>query len=115
MVRLAGINIPNNKHLFVALTYIYGIGSSLSYKVCFVCKLDPYKKMGSLTNKEIDCLRNEIGKINIEGDLRRETSTNIKRLIDLNSYHGKRHRRRLPVRGQRTRTNAKTCKKSRKK
>lgn len=111
MTRIAGVNIPDQKHVEIALTAIYGIGRSLAKKICISCDIQPTSKLNSLSEKEIELLRSEIGNFIIEGDLRREVSMNIKRLIDLGTYRGRRHRRNLPVRGQRTKTNAQTCKK----
>ena len=110
MIRIAGINIPDYKHVAVALTAIYGIGRSRALKICFYCHVDPMKKMKDLNEESVALLRKEISKLVIEGDLRRKVSLSIKRLIDLGNYRGRRHRRSLPVRGQRTKTNAKTAK-----
>jgi small subunit ribosomal protein S13 len=110
MARIAGINIPDNKHTVISLTYIFGIGPSTARKLCASTGVEPAKKMQDLTETELDALRGEIGKINVEGDLRREVNMNIKRLMDLGCYRGIRHRRGLPVHGQRTRTNARTRK-----
>ncbi len=110
MARIAGINIPDNKHTVISLTYIFGIGPTTARKLCANAGVKPAKKMQDLTETELDALRGEIGKINVEGDLRREVNMNIKRLMDLGCYRGIRHRRGLPVRGQRTRTNARTRK-----
>jgi small subunit ribosomal protein S13 len=110
MIRIAGINMPDNKHTVIALTEIYGIGRSRSLRICFHCKVNPTKKIKELTEQSVDLLRKEVSQLVVEGDLRREVSMSIKRLIDLGSYRGRRHRRGLPVRGQRTKTNAKTSK-----
>lgn len=110
MARISGINIPTNKHLVISLTAIYGIGRSRSERICKSTSIEPTKKVKDLTEDEIDKIRNEVGKYTVEGDLRREVSMNIKRLMDLGCYRGMRHRRGLPVRGQRTRTNARTRK-----
>ena len=110
MARIAGVNIPDNKHLNIALTYIYGIGRTRSATICAVLGLDATTKVNQLTEEELDKIRAEVGKYNLEGDLRREVSMNIKRLMDLGTNRGIRHRRGLPVRGQRTSTNARTRK-----
>lgn len=110
MARIAGVNIPDNKHLNVALTYIYGIGRSRANKICDITGLQAQVKVRDLSEGDLDKLRAEVTKYNLEGDLRREISMNIKRLMDLGAYRGIRHRRGLPVRGQRTQTNARTRK-----
>jgi small subunit ribosomal protein S13 len=110
MARIAGINIPVNKHAVIALTSIYGIGRSRAQKICEAAGVDPTAKIRDLTDAEVEALRTEVGRVPVEGDLRREVSMNIKRLMDLGSYRGQRHRRGLPLRGQRTRTNARTRK-----
>jgi small subunit ribosomal protein S13 len=110
MARIAGINIPVNKHAVIALTSIYGIGRPRAEKICAVAGVDPAARVRDLTDAEVEALRGAIGQFSVEGDLRRETSMNIKRLMDLGSYRGQRHRRGLPLRGQRTRTNARTRK-----
>ena len=110
MARIAGINIPDHKHARVSLTYIYGIGPTTASKICDATGIDPTTKIGELNEESLDAIRGEIAKLTVEGDLRRETSMNIKRLMDLGCYHGLRHRRHLPVHGQRTRTNARTRK-----
>jgi len=114
MARIAGINIPMNKHLWVGLTHIYGIGRSRAQTLCSLAGIDPRTKVKDLTEAEVNAIRSQIAKFPVEGDLRREVSMNIKRLMDLGSYRGMRHRRGLPVRGQRTRTNARTRKGPRK-
>nr|BET44506.1 MAG: 30S ribosomal protein S13 [Candidatus Aschnera chinzeii] len=114
MARIAGINIPDHKHTIIALRSIYGIGKNRSKLICQTANINEYIKIGKLTDSQIDKLRNEISKYIIEGDLRRDITLNIKRLIDLGCYRGLRHRRKLPVRGQRTKTNARTCKGPRK-
>jgi small subunit ribosomal protein S13 len=114
MARIAGINIPMNKHLWVGLTHIYGIGRSRAQILCSLAGIDPRTKVKDLTEAEVNAIRSQIAKFPVEGDLRREVSMNIKRLMDLGSYRGIRHRRGLPVRGQRTRTNARTRKGPRK-
>lgn len=112
--RIAGINLPAQKHIVIGLTSIFGIGDSRAKKICSASKISPDKKVKDLTEAELELLRNEVARFRVEGDLRRETSMNIKRLIELGSYRGLRHRRGLPVRGQRTRTNARTRKGKRK-
>jgi small subunit ribosomal protein S13 len=114
MARIAGVNIPDNKHLVVSLRYVYGIGQTVAKNLCKVTGINPAAKVSSLSEDQLDSLRNEIGKITVEGDLRREVSMNIKRLMDLGTYRGIRHRKGLPVRGQRTKTNARTRKGPRK-
>jgi len=110
MARIAGVNIPDNKHLNVALTHIYGIGRLRSMKICAAVGLNPQTKVRDLSENDLDKLRSTLTEHTLEGDLRREVSMNIKRLIDLGCYRGIRHRKGLPVRGQRTRTNARTRK-----
>lgn len=114
MARIAGINIPENKHTIIALTAIYGIGKKRSKLICSMANIPETSKIIDLTENQIELLRNHVAKYIVEGDLRRENTLNIKRLIDLNSYRGLRHRRGLPVHGQRTKTNARTCKGPRK-
>ena len=110
MARIAGINIPVHKHIVIALTSIYGIGPVLAQRICDATKVVPSTKVKNLKDKELERLRTEVAKYNIEGDLRREIAMNIKRFKDLGCYRGIRHRRGLPLRGQRTRTNARTRK-----
>jgi small subunit ribosomal protein S13 len=110
MARIAGVNIPIQKHTWVGLTYIYGIGKTRALKICEAAGVAPETKIRDLTDAEIETIRSEIGRIAVEGDLRREVAMNIKRLMDLGCYRGLRHRRGLPVRGQRTKTNARTRK-----
>jgi len=110
MARIAGINIPVQKHIWVALTSIYGIGRARALQICATTSIETGMKVRDLSEAEIEQLRTEIGKLTIEGDLRREVSMNIKRLMDLGCYRGIRHRRGLPLRGQRTKTNARTRK-----
>ena len=112
--RIAGVNIPPQKHVVIGLTAVYGIGRNRAKALCEAAQVDPTKKVKDLTAGELDNLRGEIGKIKVEGDLRREVSLNIKRLIELGTYRGVRHKRGLPVRGQRTKTNARTRKGKRK-
>ena len=114
MARIAGVNIPNHQHTDVALTAIFGVGRSRARDICTAVGLDFTVKIKDVTDEQMDKLRLEVGKYKLEGDLRREISMNIKRLMDLGSYRGTRHRRGLPVRGQRTRTNARTRKGPRK-
>ena len=114
MARIAGINIPPHKHAEIGLTSIYGIGRSTAQKICTNASVPWDRKVKDLTDTDLERIRDEIGRITIEGDLRREMSINIKRLMDLGCYRGFRHRRGLPVRGQRTKTNARTRKGPRK-
>lgn len=114
MARIAGVNIPNHQHAEIALTAIYGIGRSRAQKICDAAGIIRTAKIKDLTEADMDRLREEVGKVAVEGDLRREVTMNIKRLMDLGCYRGVRHRRGLPVRGQRTRTNARTRKGPRK-
>lgn len=110
MARIAGINIPVNKHAEIALTSIYGIGRTRARNILAACGISPSIKIKDLGEGELESLRNEVNKYAVEGDLRREVSMNIKRLMDLGCYRGLRHRRGLPLRGQRTKTNARTRK-----
>jgi small subunit ribosomal protein S13 len=110
MARVAGVNIPDRKHSVIALTHIYGIGLTRARLICDAAKVAPDAKIKDLTEEQMEALRAEVGRYTVEGDLRREVSMSIKRLMDLGSYRGLRHRRGLPVRGQRTRTNARTRK-----
>jgi small subunit ribosomal protein S13 len=110
MARIAGINIPLNKHVVIALTSIYGIGRSSSAVICDAAGIDRAVKVKDLSEPEVEKLRAEVARFSVEGDLRRETAMSIKRLMDLGCYRGIRHRRGLPLRGQRTRTNARTRK-----
>ena len=114
MARIAGINIPVHKHTAIGLTAIFGIGRRRALVICREAKVDPTRKIKDLTEAEVEALRVQVSKFTIEGDLRREVSMSIKRLMDLGCYRGVRHRRGLPVRGQRTRTNARTRKGKRK-
>ena len=114
MARIAGVNIPNHQHAEIALTAIYGIGRSSAQKICDAAKVVRSAKMKDLTEAEMDRLREQVGKYAVEGDLRREVTMSIKRLMDLGCYRGLRHRKGLPCRGQRTRTNARTRKGPRK-
>ncbi len=111
MARIAGVNLPNQKRLEIGLTYIYGIGQASAQKICTSLELDPNEKVRDLTDDEINKLRAYIdGELQVEGDLRRERSQSIKRLSEIGCYRGVRHRRGLPVNGQRTKTNARTRK-----
>jgi len=110
MARIAGVNIPDHKHLIISLTSIYGIGRSRAKDICTKLSLSQSEKVRNLDEADIERIREEVAKYVVEGDLRRETSINIKRLMDLGCYRGMRHRRGLPLRGQRTRTNARTRK-----
>ncbi|KHD11717.1 30S ribosomal protein S13 [Candidatus Thiomargarita nelsonii] len=114
MARIAGINIPVQKHTVIALRSIYGIGPTLALQICDATGIVPSTKVRDLKETDLDSLRTEIAKYNVEGDLRREVAMNIKRLMDLGCYRGMRHRRGLPLHGQRTRTNARTRKGPRK-
>ena len=110
MARIAGINIPPNKHVCIGLTHIYGVGRSRALAVCAAVGIEPNVKVKDLSEPEIERIRAELGRFPVEGDLRREVSMNIKRLMDLGCYRGVRHRKGLPLRGQRTRTNSRTRK-----
>lgn len=114
MARIAGINIPVNKHTVIALTAIYGVGPTRAQAICKSAGVTPSNKIKDLAENELEALRTEVAKFAVEGDLRREVSMNIKRLMDLGCYRGIRHRRGLPLRGQRTKTNARTRKGPRK-
>jgi len=114
MARIAGINIPVNKHAVIALTAIYGIGRSRAADICVAADVASDVKIRDFSEAEVERVRKEVGKFMVEGDLRREFSMNIKRLMDLGCYRGIRHRRGLPLRGQRTKTNARTRKGPRK-
>jgi small subunit ribosomal protein S13 len=114
MARIAGINIPDQKHTVIALTAIYGIGPTRARQICAAAGIAPDVKVKTLTEAQLETLRTEVAKFNVEGDLRREIAMNIKRLMDLGCYRGIRHRRGLPMHGQRTRTNARTRKGPRK-
>ncbi|MCI3951594.1 MAG: ribosomal protein [Burkholderiales bacterium] len=114
MARIGGVNIPNQQHAEIALTAIFGIGRSRARTICAAAGVNTATKMKDLSDSQMDKLREQVAKFIVEGDLRREVSMNIKRLIDLGTWRGKRHRAGLPVRGQRTRTNARTRKGPRK-
>ncbi len=110
MARIAGVNIPDRKHAVIALTSIYGIGRARAQQICDAANVAQDRKIMDLTEEEVEKLRSAVAEFTVEGDLRREVSMNIKRLMDLGCYRGIRHRRGLPLRGQRTRTNARTRK-----
>ena len=114
MARIAGVNIPNHQHAVIALTSIYGIGRARSHAICAAAGIVGSTKMKDLSDNDMEKLREQVAKFTVEGDLRREVTMNIKRLMDLGCYRGTRHRRGLPARGQRTRTNARTRKGPRK-
>ena len=114
MARIAGVNIPNHQHAEIALTAIYGVGRTRARQICAAAGISTSTKIKDLSEAEVEKLRDQVTHITVEGDLRREVSMNIKRLMDLGCYRGLRHRRGLPVRGQRTRTNARTRKGPRK-
>jgi small subunit ribosomal protein S13 len=110
MARIAGVNIPVQKHTWVGLTHIYGIGRSRALQICAAAGVRPEARIRDLTEAEVEAIRVEVSRVPVEGDLRREVAMNIKRLMDLGCYRGLRHRRGLPVRGQQTKTNARTRK-----
>ena len=114
MARIAGINVPDHKHAVIALTAIFGVGRTRAKEICAAVGVEPSTKINQLDENVIEQIRGEVAKMTVEGDLRREISMNIKRLMDLGSYRGIRHRRGLPLRGQRTKTNARTRKGPRK-
>ncbi len=114
MARIAGVNIPNHQHAEIALQAIYGIGRARARAICTAASIKTDTKMKDLSESDMDRLREQVARFTVEGDLRREVSMNIKRLMDLGCYRGQRHRKGLPVRGQRTRTNARTRKGPRK-
>ncbi|MFM1894951.1 MAG: hypothetical protein RLZZ385_25 [Pseudomonadota bacterium] len=114
MARIAGVNIPDNKHIVISLQYVFGIGPTKARNICETTGIVPSSRTSSLSPEQLDAVRNEVAKMTVEGDLRRELSMNIKRLMDLGCNRGIRHRRGLPVRGQRTKTNARTRKGPRK-
>ena len=114
MARISGVNIPNHQHAVIALTSIYGIGRARSRAICAAAGINGSIKMKDLSDNDMEKLREQVAKFTVEGDLRREVTMNIKRLMDLSCYRGTRHRRGLPARGQRTRTNARTRKGPRK-
>ena len=108
MARVAGVNIPDNKHAEISLTYVFGIGKTRSLGICSAVGRDPATKISDLNEEQLELIRTEVGDFTVEGDLRREVATNIKRLQDLGTNRGIRHRRHLPVRGQKTKNNART-------
>ena len=110
MARIAGVNIPDNKHTVISLQYVFGIGQTRAQAICKATGIAESAKVSSLSEEQLEMLRTEVGKFDVEGDLRREVSMNIKRLVDLGCYRGIRHRRNLPVRGQNTKNNARTRK-----
>ena len=114
MARIAGVNIPNHQHAEIALTAIFGIGRARAQAICAAAKVETSAKIKDLSDSDMERLREEVAKFTVEGDLRREVSMSVKRLMDLGCYRGSRHRKGLPVRGQRTRTNARTRKGPRK-
>lgn len=114
MARIAGVNIPDQKHAVISLTYIYGVGKTKAQEICASVGIEESTKIHELDDSKLDEIRAEVAKLTVEGDLRREVSMNIKRLMDLGSFRGIRHRRGLPLRGQRTKTNARTRKGPRK-
>lgn len=114
MARIAGVNIPDNKHAVISLTYIFGIGRTTASNILAATGIAENTKISELSDAQLDAVRTEVGKVTTEGDLRRDISMNIKRLMDLGCYRGMRHRRSLPLRGQRTKTNARTRKGPRK-
>jgi small subunit ribosomal protein S13 len=114
MARIAGVNIPDQKHAVISLTYVYGIGRTTARAICSATGVAENAKVSSLSEEQLDAIRTEVARYTVEGDLRREVSMSIKRLMDLGCYRGLRHRRNLPVRGQRTKTNARTRKGPRK-
>lgn len=114
MARIAGVNIPDNKHAVISLTYVFGIGKTTAKQICATTGIAEDAKIGDLSEDQLDVVRSEVGKFTVEGDLRRETQMNIKRLMDMGCFRGIRHRRSLPLRGQRTKTNARTRKGPRK-
>jgi small subunit ribosomal protein S13 len=114
MARIIGVDIPNNKRVLISLTYIYGIGKSIAHVICKNAKVNENTRVKDLKENELTSIRNEINKFHVEGNLRRDNAFNIKRLIEIGCYRGIRHKKKLPVRGQRTKTNARTCKGPRK-
>ena len=114
MARIVGVDIPNDKRVVISLTYVYGIGPTTAKKILKAAKVDEDTRVKNLTEEQLTAIRNEVAKYKVEGDLRREVALNIKRLTEIGCYRGLRHRRGLPVRGQRTKTNARTRKGPRK-
>ena len=109
MARIGGVNVPDNKHVVISLRYVYGVGRTLSKQICDEARVPPNVRVDALSEEQLDAIRERVSQYTVEGDLRRETNMNIKRLMDLGCYRGIRHRRGMPVRGQRTQTNAKTA------
>ena len=114
MARIVGVDIPNDKPVMFSLTYIYGIGRTTAKNICEAAKVDPSLRVKDLSDDQMNAIRNEVSKLKVEGDLRREVALNIKRLTEIGCYRGQRHKKGLPVRGQRTKTNARTRKGPRK-
>ena len=114
MARIAGVNIPDNKHAVISLTYVFGVGLPTAQQICKAVGIEESTKIADLSDEKLDEIRTEVGKYTVEGDLRREVSMSIKRLMDLGCFRGIRHRSSLPLRGQRTKTNARTRKGPRK-
>ncbi len=114
MARIAGVNIPDHKHAVISLTYVYGVGRTTAQKICANAGIQEGVKISELDESQLELIRAEVARFTVEGDLRREVSMNIKRLMDLGCYRGMRHRKGLPVRGQRSKTNARTRKGPRK-
>jgi len=114
MARIVGVDIPNDKQVAFSLTYIYGIGRTTARKICDVAKVDPTLRVKDLSDDQMNAIRSEVAKLKVEGDLRREVALNIKRLTEIGCYRGLRHKKGLPVRGQKTKTNARTRKGPRK-
>ena len=114
MARIVGVDIPNDKPVAFSLTYIYGIGRTTARKICEAAKVDPSLRVKDLSDDQLNAIRNEVSKLKVEGDLRREVALNIKRLTEIGCYRGIRHKKGLPVRGQKTKTNARTRKGPRK-
>ena len=114
MARIVGVDIPNDKPVAFSLTYIYGIGRTTARKICEEAKVDPSLRVKDLSDDQMNAIRNEVSKLKVEGDLRREVALNIKRLTEIGCYRGQRHKKGLPVRGQKTKTNARTRKGPRK-
>ncbi|PID55004.1 MAG: 30S ribosomal protein S13 [Gammaproteobacteria bacterium] len=114
MARIAGVNIPDNKHAVISLTYIYGVGRTQAKRLCAANGIEESTRIADLSDEQMDALRSQVSEMTVEGDLRREVSMNIKRLMDLGCNRGLRHRKGLPLRGQRTKTNARTRKGPRK-
>ena len=114
MARIVGVDIPNDKPVAFSLTYVYGIGRTTARKICEAAKVDPSLRVKDLSDDQMNAIRNEVSKLKVEGDLRREVALNIKRLTEIGCYRGQRHKKGLPVRGQRTKTNARTRKGPRK-